>query len=209
MVEERFSDARLAFWAGLIGVLAGLAAAGVGFWLLRRPLPTPLTLEPPPTRTPVVWLVHVAGAVATPGVYPLPPGSRVQDAIAAAGGLLPDADAAALNLAARLDDGVRVWVPRKGAAEPPSGPTASGSIVTTPTVAPSFQVDINQADVTELDMLPGIGPALAQRIVEYRREHGPFQRVEDLLQVRGIGPAKLEQLRPYITVGTCSTATCP
>ncbi len=184
------------FWAALLGVLAGLALAGLGWWTLARPTAVPLTLLPPPTPEP--WLVQVDGAVQQPGLYRVAPGARVADAITAAGGLAPDADTARLNLAARLEDGARVWVPRQGATPPPepTRPVPGGSSPTTP----AHRVNLNTATAAELEALPGIGPALAQRIIEYRTQHGPFASVDDLLAVSGIGPAKLEQLRPYVTV---------
>ncbi len=184
-----------AFWAALTGVLAGLALAGVGGWILARPPRATLTLVPPPT--PAAWLVQVGGAVQRPGLYAVTPGARVADAVAAAGGLTDDADTRSLNLAARLEDGAWVWVPRRAETPPPS-PTRPGP---TPASAPGAgPINLNTATAAELETLPGIGPALAQRIIDYRTQHGPFTSVDDLLAVRGIGPTKLEQLRPYVTV---------
>jgi competence protein ComEA len=135
-------------------------------------------------------VVHVVGAVAAPGVLRMPAGSRVVDALAAAGGATPDADLAALNLARVLVDGEQVVVPRPGeaAAVAPSG---AG-------VAPGL-VDLNSADVAALDALPGIGPVLAARIVEHRDER-PFAAVDELGDVAGIGPTLLERLRPLVRV---------
>jgi len=184
------------FWAGLIGVLAGLALGGVLYLLLRPPREAPLILEPPPTPTDVV--VYVDGAVRKPGVYALPPGSRLQDALVRAGGPLPNADLRGLNLAQPLQDGQRIYVPWPNEA-PPTEVTPPP----TPIVPEGFtftRVDLNTATLEDLIQLPGIGPSLAERILEYRETHGPFHSVEDLLNVKGIGPAKLEQLRPYITV---------
>jgi competence protein ComEA len=135
-------------------------------------------------------VVHVVGAVAAPGVVRMPAGSRVVDALAAAGGALPDADLAALNLARVLVDGEQVVVPRPGeaVAVAPSGVGAAPGLV-----------DLNSADVAALDALPGIGPVLAARIVEHRQER-PFAAVDELGDVAGIGPTLLERLRPLVRV---------
>ncbi|ACQ79993.1 competence protein ComEA helix-hairpin-helix repeat protein [Beutenbergia cavernae DSM 12333] len=144
-------------------------------------------------------VVHVAGLVASPGVVSLPPSSRVQDALEAAGGALPEADLAALNLARVLVDGEQVYVPAPGEAPPagaggaPGAPAAEGG-------SDGGPVNLNTADLAALDTLPGIGPALAQRIVEWRTANGSFVDVEELTEVSGIGPATLERLRPLVTV---------
>lgn len=155
---------------------------------------------------PVEVVVHAAGAVARPGVYTLPATARVDDLVGAAGGLAPDADASRLNLAAPLSDGARVYVPRVGEADapevvdpdggpaPPAGPSASGE---QPQAGP---VDLNVATEAELDALPGVGPAIAAAIVAFREENGGFASVDDLLDVRGIGDAKMAELRPLVTV---------
>jgi len=194
-LEERASG-RAVFWAALLGVLAGWGLAALGWWVLRPPSEVMLTLLPPPTPPP--WQVHVDGAVQRPGVYVVRPGARVIDAVTAAGGLRPEADTRAINLAAPLEDGARVWIPRRGET-PPAAPTRPARGAVSPQT-PAARLNLNTATAAELEALPGIGPALAQRIVEYREQHGPFTTVEDLLAVSGIGPAKLEQLRPYITV---------
>jgi competence protein ComEA len=195
-------------------VLAGgvLVAAAVvaGLWLTRPPAPPPEVSLPfasttvslaPPSSTDVaaeVVVVHVAGAVVLPGVHELPAGSRVVDAIEAAGGLTAQADGARINLAAPLADGERVYVPAMGEASPP--PVVGGSNPTGAEGAPPGPVDLNQADEAALDALPGIGPATAAAIVEHRAQIGRFTSVDQLLDVRGIGEAKLEQLRPLVTV---------
>jgi competence protein ComEA len=131
--------------------------------------------------------VHIAGAVRSPGLVTLPAGDRVAHAVAAAGGALPVADLSLLNLAAALDDGDQVTVPVKGA------PIAGRAGTTTDD--DEGLVDVNQGSATDLEALPGVGPVLAERIFEYREEHGPFATVEDLLDVPGIGEAKLAALR--------------
>ena len=154
-------------------------------------------------------VVHVIGAVVSPGVVVLADGARVADAIAAAGGAASDADTEQLNLARVLDDGEQVRVPHAGeqlaAPDPgPSPPGASGGGAAAGSSGGSTPgggvVNINTAGVSELEALPGIGPALAARIVEYRDGHGPFASVDDLTDVPGIGPAKLEALRSQATV---------
>jgi len=170
----------------LAGVLVGLLLGGVYYLLSAEPRGKPVELLPPqPLR------IHVAGAVARPGVYSLPRGSIVQEAITAAGGLRGDADLARLNLAQPLEDGRRIEVPLLVESVASSGVQLAGSEVRLP---------LNSATAPELEQLPGIGPVLAQKIIEYRDQFGPFQRFEDLLQVEGIGPAKLEGLRDLLVV---------
>ena len=151
------------------------------------------------TTEPAELVVHVAGSVVAPGVHAVPAGSRVIDAVEAAGGLAPTADGARLNLAAPLADGERVYVPAVGEAPPPvaagSAPTAADGGGT-----PAGPLDLNAADAEALDALPGVGPATAAAILEHRERIGGFTSVEQLLDVRGIGEAKLEQLRPLVTV---------
>jgi competence protein ComEA len=156
----------------------------------------------PTSTAPSPIVVAVAGAVVAPGVYHLPGGGRVTDAVGLAGGLAPDADVDRLNLAAALRDGDRVYVPHRGEADPPAvvspdGGTAAGDDTATTHPAP---IDINRASVEQLDALPGVGPSTAAAIVQYRDQHGPFRSLDDLGEVRGIGPAKLAQLRPLITL---------
>lgn len=134
-------------------------------------------------------VVHVAGAVVAPGVYELEAGVRVYDAVLAAGGPTEAADTDQLNLAALLVDGEKVYVPREGEAVPDTGGSGSAQTVV---------VSINTASARELEALPGIGPVLAGRIVAYRAAHGPFRSVDELINVSGIGPKLLEQLRPHV-----------
>jgi competence protein ComEA len=159
-------------------------------------------LGTPPAETPVVVqqgsaavsepaettavTVHVAGAVHSPGLVTLRPGDRVAHAVAAAGGALAVADLSALNLAAVVVDGEQLTVPIRGEPEPL--PTRSGD-------RGDGLVDVNHGSVSDLEALPGVGPVLAERIFAYRAEHGPFRAVEDLLDVPGIGEAKLAALR--------------
>jgi competence protein ComEA len=200
---------------GGVGVAAVVAAVAV--WLVRSPSPPtearlpmasrpPVELSAPPspvatlvappvTTAPTVVVVHVAGAVGAPGVYELPAGARVADAIAAAGGPTGGADPNTLNLAAPVLDGDRVAVPLIGEpAYQGGGQTHAG------TAAASGPLDLNRATVDELDALPGVGPATAAAIVAHREANGPFASVDELEAVRGIGPAKLETIRPLVTV---------
>src|SRR5262249_26085089 len=138
------------------------------------------------TTAPAEVVVDAAGAVVRPGVYRLPVGSRVADLVAAAGGFAPDADGDRVNLAAPLDDGEEVYVPRVGEAVPPPAPggsTSSGGSDPESVAGPSpdHPLDLNTATVDDLDLLPGIGPTTAQAIVDYRTEHGSFRTVDDLL----------------------------
>jgi competence protein ComEA len=140
--------------------------------------------------------VHVAGRVRRPGLVRLPVGSRVQDAIRAAGGVASGADLDAVNLARRLVDGEQVRVPRHGDPVPVPAPGAAGSTGSDPTVP----FDLNTATVEQLDALPGVGEVTANRIVTYRSSH-PFTSVDELLEVPGIGQRRFDQLKDLVTVG--------
>lgn len=170
--------------------------------------PPALILETPPQKreTSVPTLkVHVKGAVKKPAVYSLPFGSRIVDAVKVAQPL-PDADINALNLADFLEDGQEVVVPSKNRSLGSSSLSLSlpakpsqHSLRSKPDTKPPLQViNLNTATEADLVRLPGIGPALARRIVEYRRQIGGFKSVEQLLEVKGIGEKKLEQIRPYV-----------
>jgi competence protein ComEA len=154
--------------------------------------------------TPAAGLVvQVAGAVVHPGVYRLASGSRVDDLITRAGGLAPDADGDRVNQAAALADGSLIYVPHVGQTDLPApvgGNADDGSTddASATTVGPP--IDLNSATATQLDALPGVGPATAAAIVAYRRQHGPFAQIDDLANVAGIGPAKLAQIRPHVRV---------
>jgi competence protein ComEA len=182
----------------IFGITAAVLAAVILVQARRLPA-APMVLSTAtaaptlgPTATPLPLQVYVTGAVEQPDVYPLPHGSIVKDAILAAGGATADADLERINLAAPLAGGQQVYVPRKGEETSPlpasrSAPEGSGLI------------NVNTAGTALLESLPGIGPALAQRIVDYREANGPFKSVEDLVSVPGIGPATMDKLRELIT----------
>ncbi len=172
------------------------------------------TDEPEKPRT---ISVHVAGKVGKPGVYELELGARVHDAIKAAGGASHDADLETINLAARLEDGQQVYVAAKGQVPPPVVSTVSGGKSESSSAKPAKSgggggsgeiekyvkpgdgtVSINSASSAELQHLPGVGPAMAQRIIDYREEHGGFQSVDELEEVKGIGPKTLAKMRPFV-----------
>ena len=134
-------------------------------------------------------VVHVVGAVRHAGLFRLPEGARVADALARAGGPTARADLSLVNLAAPLADGQRVLVPRRGPPGSAPGPTA----------VTGARVSLAMATVEQLDELPGIGPVTAQKIVDWRATHGPFRSVDDLDAIPGIGPARVEQLRDLVT----------
>ena len=195
--------------------LAALAAALllVAWTWLDRPEVEPAPTAPPAQSldveaeepTPVgeaagssaVVVVSVVGPVARPGLVTLPAGARVADAVQAAGGLLPEADVASVNLAAPLIDGEQIAVALPGAAPAPAGggPEAAGAAV-----GPSGRLHLNTATAADLDGLPGIGPVLAQRIVDHRSRHGPFTAVDQLDDVPGIGPATAGELAELVAV---------
>ena len=182
-------------------------AAGALLFAARRPDPKPIqivvpTARPtaPPIATPtaVTIVVQVGGAVNAPGLVYLAAGARVDDAVKAAGGPTADADLSRLNLARRVGDGELIVVPKIGdPTSPPSGATPGRATATPTILAP---VNINTAGIEELDRLPGIGPAIAQRIIDYRNANGPFQRIEDIVKVRGIGPAEFDAIKDLIVV---------
>jgi competence protein ComEA len=213
-IRDRLDALSRAELVGLVAVVV-VTIAGAGLWYVRSlPRPVDVALSTAPvvpsgvagaggsgfaasvsaSSTPTQLVVDVAGLVRRPGVYTFPPGSRVIDAIRRAGGPLPKADLSTLNLAAPLTDGTQIAV-SDGSAPPTSGaPGASGA------GGSGALVNINAASETELEALTGVGPVTANAIIQYRTEHGPFATVDDLLNVSGIGPATLEELRSQVTV---------
>ena len=204
---------------GAVVAVVVLVAVGMAFLGSASPAPkltlpradagsAPVDGSPPgastsslPVAPPVTVTVHVAGQVASPGVYAVPSGGRVADAVIAAGGAAAEADVEQLNLAARVSDGERIYVPRKGEAPPPVvGPAPASSSAASKGGAPAGPVDLNTATAEQLEALPGVGPATSKAILAYRTSHGRFRSVTELLEVPGSGPAKLEALRPMVRV---------
>jgi competence protein ComEA len=164
-----------------------------------------VVLSPPEPEGTIA--VHIEGAVATPGLVTVPAGARLADVLAAAGGLRSDADVSGLNVAARVADAQRIIILRveptpnpastalTSAPDAPRDVTAASSATVTSDV-----IDLNTADVELLETLPGIGPVLAQRIVDYRDQNGPFRSVDDLEAISGISARLIEEIRPLVTV---------
>ena len=179
------------------GVVALILLILAGRWLLGAGASQPLAVPPPvvPSTTSVAAkavVVDVVGAVRRPGLYRLSEGARVADALARAGGATSKAQLELVNLAAPLADGEQVVVPRRGAAAPTAGGGGAAAGVA------AGPVHLNTATLEQLDSLPGVGPVTAQKILDYRQEHGAFGSVDELDGIPGIGPARLEQLRDLV-----------
>ena len=218
---------QLVQWWGIgriVSTAGGVLCMALGaWWVLRVPPPPPESTIVFATTSvvssggsnnsgvgaiPTFIRVHVAGEVLRPGVYQLPGTARVVDAVDAAGGPTALADVDVINLAAALFDAAQVFVPRRGSVgarapipRPLPGVNAPPSPnANTPEGASSARVNINTASMSDLDTLSGVGPSTAKAIIEYRTKNGPFGSIEDLLNVRGIGPAKLDAMREQVTV---------
>ena len=202
-IRERLAALSRGELIGLVALLA-VTLGGAGLWYVRS-LPRPVevaaapsggTASVPAPASPspeVVVLVDVAGWVRRPGVYEFTEGARVIDAIDAAGGARSGAVLEALNLAAPLTDGTQILVPREGQEGVAPAPVTGGAVA-------GGLVNVNSAIATELEELPGIGEVIAQRIIDYRTENGPFATVDELVDVSGIGDAILESIRELVTV---------
>jgi competence protein ComEA len=218
-VDHGRRASRLRIDPGLSGVrvlvLAGLLAAllaGVYFWWSRpraqsvpqpvlRPAAQPAaeaSAGPTPSPSATTLVVDVGGKVRHPGVVSLPAGARVIDAIKAAGGARPGAKTGTLNLARKVVDGEQILVGVDATPVPAVPPTAPAGPPGAP--APGAPIDLNTATATQLDQLPGVGPVLAQRIVDYRTQHGGFRSTDELRQVSGIGDAKFADLKNLVRV---------
>jgi competence protein ComEA len=175
-----------------VAVLLVLLVRHIGGGGSSAPVVTPVRAAAKPAAAKLV-VVDVAGAVRRPGLYRLRSGSRIDDAIAAAGGATAKAQLAAVNLAAPVADGEQVVVPARGAAGTAAGaaPAAAGS-------SPTAPLDLNTATAEQLDALPGIGPVTAQKILDYRQAHGAFHSVAELEGVPGIGAGRLAQLKGLV-----------
>lgn len=197
----------------LLGSLAGVVIALGAAWFVVRPSSPPVELVLPSVSTSVVVTsggdvhVHVVGAVKRPGVYTLPSASRVVDAVAAAGGSLQNADLEGINMAQTLMDSEQVLIPFRRVSRPritvaprlkPQPRITSTTIVAGSQT--SKMVNINTATAMQLETLTGVGPATAKAIISYRTSKGAFTKVEDLLNVPGIGPSKLAAMRNEISV---------
>ena len=183
-------------WVLLVAIVSLIGVGGL--WIASQPpRGKPIQLLPPPSPDPI--LIHVNGAVNQPGVYTLNPGSRVQEAILAAGGFRQDAISQTINLAATLQDGSQLWIPSTLDSQPEAEGSAAETMGTTRLSAIGL-VDINTANQAELETLPGIGPVLAADIIAYRETEGNFITIEDLQKVPGIGPATFEKIQALITV---------
>ena len=159
-------------------------------------------LEPVAPARSESLVVHVVGAVHRPGLYHLHEGQRVADAVTRAGGPTRRADLTALNLAAPLVDGTQVLVPARVPVAAPGSPSAPGEASAVGAASGSTaqaKVSLATATLEQFDALPGVGPVTAQKIIDYRTEHGPFRSVDDLDQVPGIGPTRVENLRDLVT----------
>ena len=185
--------------AAAVALVAAAALAGreLGDSGPAASTPTRVTAVRSAPARPARLLVHVVGAVRQPGLYRLPEGSRIADAVTKAGGATRKADLTLVNLAAPVADGTQVVVPRRLPAAATGSPAAApaGSAAGTPSAGP---VHLNTATVEQLDALPGIGPVTAQKIIDYRQENGAFASVDDLDAIPGIGPKRLEQLRELV-----------
>jgi competence protein ComEA len=210
-------------WFGyrrVISTAVAVAVIAIGAWWVVRVPPAPVESTISFTATSLTGdvsassstgailsvsiVVHVAGEVKNPGVYTLSNSARMIDAVLAAGGATARADLEVINLATPLMDSSQIYVPAKGVAERPvfarPQPGMNGVQSTQNSPDSGGVVNINRASVTELDALPGVGPSTAQAIVDYRTTNGPFGSPEDLLNVKGIGPAKFEAMRKLVGV---------
>jgi competence protein ComEA len=184
----------------LLGSLLTLLAIGAIYLVSSQPMGKPIEL--PTSPPPLLLKVYVTGAVANPAVYSIPRLSRVESAIQAAGGFLESADTQKINLASKLIDGEEIVVPYIGqniSTTSPGSPTAQTQIIQ---ASPSIDnpLDINTATQEQLDNLPGIGTAKAQQIIAFRQQNGPFQKIDDLQNVPGIGPGIFAKIKDLITV---------
>ncbi len=187
-------DVQLSRRALVLGALALALALALASRLLRdagTAYETPAPVAAAKPARPVQVVVDVVGAVRRAGLYRLPQGSRIADAVARAGGATRKADLALVNLAAPVADGTQIVVPARTAAAQASGDSSAS--------APSGPVHLNTATLEDLDELPGVGPVTAQKILDYRQQHGAFSSVDELDAIPGIGPARLDQLRDLVT----------
>jgi competence protein ComEA len=188
-----------------LGAAAALVLVALAAWYLARPRPSASAAPPPPAAISVSGgdaggngrvVVDVSGAVRRPGVYRLSAGSRVEDALQRAGGATHRADLSQVNRAAKLEDGRQILVPVRA----PAGEAAPATAGAAPGATPSVPLNLNTATAEQLDTLDGVGPATAQKILDYRKAHNGFGSVDELDQVPGIGPKRLAALRDHLRV---------
>ena len=179
---------RVVLWAALVGAVVAVALIlAADHWL-------PGSVEIAP-GTPSPLSISIDGAVGSPGVYSLPAGSRLIDLLALAGGLSSNADLSVINMAGRVGDGEHITIPSMGqgpVGENLASPIADGS---------EHLINVNTANVAELDQLPGVGPVIAQRIIDFREFYGPFDSIDQLAEVEGISPEMIRNFRDKVTVG--------
>ena len=203
-------------WFGLRRIVTSAVASSVlaiGAWWVVRVPPVPVESAIAFTSTTVGMLapvasgkivVHVAGEVNAPGVYSLGAGARMIDALQAAGGPTQQADLEVINLATPLADSIQIYVPSRKASRQPTFRRPQPGVNVAPSTNQSIQesgvININRATATELEQLPGVGPATARAIIDYRTANGPFSSPEGLLEVKGIGPAKFASMRAQVGV---------
>lgn len=211
-------------WFGLsrlIGsVLSLIAVAMAGWWLLRVPPPPPedsipiagtvttlsvMAISPPTTALITEITVHITGAVKTPGIYQFHLGARINDGVVAAGGATTQADLDSVNLATLLSEGEQIYIPKRNEkphviVQPRFANSNNSTSLENSANGLKMSININTATAIELEQLTGVGPSTAKAIIEYREKNGAFKTVEDLLNVRGIGPAKLSEILPQARV---------
>lgn len=185
-------------WKFAFVILGTIFTVGLVLYLAQRPPGKAVVLRVPPTSLPIQ--VHVSGGVVVEGVYTLPPGSRVMDAIEAAGGLALEAKTEGINLAAFLEDGEKIYIPYTAIEEESADVSEPVSKDGSASVEPEDLININTASQDVLETLPRIGPELAQEIIAYRELNGYFETTEELINVKGIGQVTYDQLRELITV---------
>jgi len=191
-------------WQGIfLGTFLGLAFSAVIVLVAQSPRGEPIAI--PPTGTPSPIVVYVSGAVKSPGLVSLMPGDRVSNAIEKAGGFTLDADLSLINMAAKLTDGDKIFVPSLSDQATKMAVNATQAALgtkakNTDTPVPSFPININTASQQELENLPNIGPTKAADIIEYRKLHGPFLKIDDIQNVPNIGPSTFDKIRDLITI---------
>ena len=188
---------RIAIMLG--AVIAALAVVGALLVVYDDLAAPPIVIGDPVPGGIIV--VEITGAVGTPGVYNVAADARIADLIVAAGGTRPDADLGAINLARRVHDEDELVIPSRQLAPPASADASPPAPAPAAPASPEGRININTASAAELDTLPGIGPALAGRIIDDRTENGPYRTVDELARVSGISPAMVNELRPRVTVG--------